>query len=52
MNIIDHQTDFALAQETCTELRTGNNEAILGIYNKFHPLFMGYIVFQKSRLQG
>ena len=42
MDIVNHQTDFALAQETCVELRSGNNEAILCIYNKFHPLFMGY----------
>lgn len=31
-----------MAQETCVELRSGNNDAILGIYNKYHPFFLGY----------
>ena len=42
MDIVNHQTDLALAQETCAELRSGNNEAILPVYQKYHPLFMGY----------
>ena len=42
MNIPVHQNDLILAQETCEELRSGNNEAILGIYNRYQPLFMGY----------
>jgi RNA polymerase sigma-70 factor (ECF subfamily) len=42
MNIPDHQNDLILAQETCEELRSGNNDSILGIYNKYQPLFMGY----------
>ncbi len=42
MNIASHRDDLVLAQETCVELRAGNNEAILGIYNKYQPLFLGY----------
>jgi RNA polymerase sigma-70 factor (ECF subfamily) len=42
MNIATHQEDLALAQEACLELRAGNNEAILPVYQKYHPLFMGY----------
>ena len=42
MNITTHQADLALAQEACLELRAGNNEAILPVYQKYHPLFMGY----------
>jgi len=42
MSMDDHKQDLILAQETCEELRSGNNEAILGIYNKFHPFFFGY----------
>jgi len=42
MDIVNHQTDLALAQETCAELRSGNNDAILPVYQKYHPLFMGY----------
>jgi RNA polymerase sigma factor (sigma-70 family) len=42
MNITTHQEDLALAQEACLELRAGNNEAILPVYQKYHPLFMGY----------
>jgi len=42
MYIAKHQEDLALAQETCTELRSGNNEAILGVYNRFHSFFLGY----------
>jgi hypothetical protein len=42
MNIPVHQNDLILAQETFEELRSGNNEAILGIYNKYQPLFIGY----------
>ena len=37
-----HRDDLILAQETCEELRAGNNEAILGIYNQYHPFFQGY----------
>jgi len=42
MNIAKNHEDLVLAQETCSELRAGNNEAILPVYNKYHPLFMGY----------
>ena len=42
MNIATHQEDLALAQEACLELRAGNNEAILPVYQIYHPLFMGY----------
>jgi DNA-directed RNA polymerase specialized sigma24 family protein len=42
MNIAKNHNDLELAQETCSELRAGNNEAILPVYNKYHPLFMGY----------
>ena len=42
MNIVKNQDDLALAQETCTELRSGNNDAILPVYHKYHPVFMGY----------
>jgi RNA polymerase sigma factor (sigma-70 family) len=42
MNIPDHQNDLNLAKTTCNELRSGNNEAILGIYNQYHPFFLGY----------
>ncbi|MBC2736544.1 MAG: RNA polymerase sigma factor [Desulfobacteraceae bacterium] len=42
MNVVSHHLDYTMAQETCTELLSGNNEAILVIYNKFHPLFLGY----------
>ena len=42
MNILKNHDDVALAQETCTELRAGNNDAILPVYHKYHPIFMGY----------
>ena len=42
MSTGDHEKDLLLAQETCTELRSGNNEAILNIYNKYHSFFLGY----------
>ena len=42
MNTADHQEDLTLAQETCDELRTGNNEAILPLYNKYQRFFLGY----------
>lgn len=42
MNIVKNHDDLFLAQETCSELRAGNNEAILPVYKKYHPLFMGY----------
>jgi RNA polymerase sigma-70 factor (ECF subfamily) len=42
MNIVEHQEDLALAQKTCEQLRSGNNEAILGIYNIYQPFFLGY----------
>jgi RNA polymerase sigma-70 factor (ECF subfamily) len=42
MNTADHQKDLTLAQETCDELRSGNNEAILPIYNKYQRFFLGY----------
>lgn len=42
MNIVKNQDDLALAQEACEKLRAGNNEAILPVYHKYHPLFMGY----------
>ena len=42
MNAINHETDLKLAQELCVELRSGNGEAILKIYNDYHPVFLGY----------
>lgn len=42
MNIAKKHDDLVLAQETCTELRAGNNDAILPVYRKFQPVFMGY----------
>lgn len=42
MNAGDHEKDFILAQELCAELRSGNGEAILNIYSKYHPLFLAY----------
>lgn len=42
MNAGDHEKDFILAQELCAELRSGNGEAILNIYSKYHPLFLRY----------
>jgi len=42
MNTADHQKDLTLAQETCDELRSGNNEAILPLYNKYQRFFLGY----------
>ena len=42
MNTGDHQKDLVLAKETCDELRSGNNEAILNIYSEYHPLFLAY----------
>lgn len=42
MDTATHQADLILAQEACDELRTGNKEAILGIYNQYHPFFLGY----------
>ena len=39
---INHDTDLKLAQELCDELRSGNGEAILKIYNDYHPVFLGY----------
>ena len=42
MNTGDHQKDLVLAKETCDELRSGNNEAILNIYSKYHPFLLGY----------
>jgi len=42
MNIAKKHDDLALAQETCTELRAGNNDAILPVYCKYQPMFMGY----------
>ncbi|MFH1982951.1 MAG: hypothetical protein ABIL58_14005 [Pseudomonadota bacterium] len=38
----EYQADFMLAREVCEELRIGNNEAILGIYNKYHPFFLAF----------
>jgi len=38
----DHLQDLQLAQETCDELHSGNNEAILDIYNQYHPFFLNY----------
>ncbi len=38
----EHLQDLQLAQETCDELRSGNNEAILDIYNQYHPFFLNY----------
>jgi RNA polymerase sigma factor (sigma-70 family) len=38
----NHLQDLQLAQETCDELRSGNHEAILGIYKKYHPFFLNY----------
>ena len=37
-----HQKDLVLAKETCDELRSGNNEAILNIYSEYHPFFLAY----------
>lgn len=31
-----------MAREVCDELRLGNNDAILGIYNKYHPFFLAF----------
>ena len=42
MNTGSHEKDLLLAQETCSELRSGNNDAILNIYNQYHPLLLGY----------
>jgi len=42
MNAGNHETDLVLAQELCAELRSGNSEAILNIYSKYQPLFLGY----------
>jgi len=42
MNSDAHQKDLALAQETCAELRSGNNDAILPMYNKYHTFFFAY----------
>ena len=42
MTEADHHRDLALAQEICSELRSGNNEAILNIYNPYHHFFIGY----------
>jgi RNA polymerase sigma-70 factor (ECF subfamily) len=42
MNIATHQADLTLAQEACIELRAGNNDAILPVYHKYQPMFMGY----------
>lgn len=42
MSTGDHEKDLILAQELCAELRSGNNEAILSIYNRYHPFFLGY----------
>ncbi|VTR66061.1 RNA polymerase, sigma-24 subunit, ECF subfamily [Desulfosarcina cetonica] len=42
MDIAKNYGDLSLAQETCTELRAGNNDAILPVYRKYHPVFMGY----------
>ena len=42
MNAGNHEKDFILAQELCVELRSGNGEAILKIYSKYHPVLLGY----------
>jgi len=42
MNKGNHSDDLILAQETCIELRAGNNEAILSVYNKYQPFFVGF----------
>jgi len=42
MNIATHKEDLVLAQETCLELRSGNNDAILPVYRKYQSMFMGY----------
>jgi len=42
MNTGSHEKDLLLAQEICSELRSGNNEAILNIYNTYHPFLLGY----------
>ena len=42
MDTPSHREDLILARETCDELRSGNKDAILGIYNQYHPFFLGY----------
>ena len=49
METTGHREDLKLARETCDELRAGNNEAILGVYQTYHPFFLGYT---RRRLQS
>jgi RNA polymerase sigma-70 factor (ECF subfamily) len=42
MNKADLQKDLELARQLCVELRSGNNEAILNLYNMYQPFFFGF----------
>lgn len=42
MDTAIHEEDLKLAQETCEELQAGNNDAILSLYNRYKPFFLGY----------
>jgi len=50
MNAADHKTDLILAQEICDELRSGNNEAILSIYNRYNLIFLKFIRKRKKSI--
>lgn len=45
----NHQTDLVMAQEACAEILAGNNEAILPLYQQYHPFFFS---FTKRRLNA
>ena len=43
MNRPSHESDLKLAQIICTELRSGNKEAIVGLYEKYQRFFRFFV---------